>query len=84
MEGAGWDERMGTGSERRVGTEVAEGAGTTLSPQAAFRSPTPVSQLQLSLQMFWVPSELGGVFRIPAELTSRPSPVPFPPSLFHL
>lgn len=64
--------------------EEAEAAGTTLTPKPrCFSSHTPVSLLQLSLQMFWVPSELGGMFRIPGELNSRFSFLSLSLLLFH-
>lgn len=77
---AGWVERLGIASERRV----SEGGSrrcrhNSESPNHGPLPPTPPFSLsKLSLQMFWVPSELGGMFRIPTELTSRPSPCPFP------
>lgn len=34
--------------------------------------------------MFWAQSELGGIYRTPTELASRPSPRAFPLLPFHL
>lgn len=68
MEGAGWDGEDGDWEVREeLAKEEAERAGATASPLATVLFPhTPVSLLQLSLQMFWAPSEPGGMLRTPS------------------
>lgn len=70
---------------RELATEEAERAGSTQNPQPTVPFP-PHPRLPVAAVVTDVlgKSELGGIYRTPTELASRPSPRAFPLLPFHL